>query len=66
MIADGGRPIQCGWLKDHFGVSWQIVPEAMFGMLRDADRAGARRAMEAMTAMVKLDDAALKRAFAGS
>lgn len=66
LTANGGRPVQCGWLKDRYGISWQIVPEALFEMLRDPDREAAKRAMEAMIPMVKLDLAALKRAFAGS
>ncbi|MBL8660061.1 MAG: VOC family protein [Rhodospirillales bacterium] len=63
LSADGGRPVQCGWLKDKFGVSWQIVPEAMMTMLRGEDPEPSRRAMEAMMQMVKLDIAELKRAY---
>jgi predicted 3-demethylubiquinone-9 3-methyltransferase (glyoxalase superfamily) len=66
LIADGGRPVQCGWLKDRFGVSWQIVPDALFAMMRDPDGAKAKRTMEAMMGMVKLDLAALRRAFDGA
>ena len=65
LTADGGEPVQCGWLKDRFGLSWQIVPEEMYEMLSSPDRDGARRAMEAMLKMVKLDLAELKRAFEG-
>jgi predicted 3-demethylubiquinone-9 3-methyltransferase (glyoxalase superfamily) len=65
LTADGGEPVQCGWLKDRFGLSWQIVPEQMYAMLSSPDRDGARRAMEAMLKMVKLDLAELKRAFRG-
>lgn len=65
LTADGGKPVQCGWLTDRFGLSWQIVPEEMYAMLSSPDRDGARRAMEAMLKMVKLDLAELKRAFAG-
>ena len=65
LAADGGEPVQCGWLKDRFGLSWQIVPEEMYEMLSSPDRDGARRAMEAMLKMVKLDLAELKRAFEG-
>jgi predicted 3-demethylubiquinone-9 3-methyltransferase (glyoxalase superfamily) len=66
LTADGGKPVQCSWLKDRFGLSWQIVPEEMLEMLASDDRDGARRAMEAMMGMVKLDLAELKRAFAGN
>jgi predicted 3-demethylubiquinone-9 3-methyltransferase (glyoxalase superfamily) len=66
MTADGGAPVQCGWLKDKFGVSWQIVPEELLAMQRDKDRAKAKRAMEAMISMVKLDIAKLRRAFEGA
>jgi predicted 3-demethylubiquinone-9 3-methyltransferase (glyoxalase superfamily) len=55
---------QCGWLKDRFGVSWQIVPKVLDEMMKDADKGSARRAMEAMLQMKKLDIAALERAFA--
>ena len=60
LLADGGRPVQCGWLKDKYGVSWQIVPEEFIALMRDEKFS--RRAMEAMMQMVKLDVAALKRA----
>lgn len=65
LTADGGQPVQCSWLKDKFGLSWQIVPEEMFTMLSSPDRDAARRAMEAMMQMVKLDLPTLKRAFEG-
>ncbi|KAB2851117.1 MAG: VOC family protein [Hyphomicrobiaceae bacterium] len=65
LTAGGGKPIQCGWLKDKFGVSWQIVPEEFLAMLRDKDRSKARRGMQAMMEMVKLDVAALRRAYDG-
>jgi predicted 3-demethylubiquinone-9 3-methyltransferase (glyoxalase superfamily) len=63
LTADGGAPSQCGWLKDRFGLSWQIVPEEMFEMLGSPDRDASRRAMEAMMKMVKLDLPELRRAF---
>ncbi len=56
---------QCGWLKDRFGVSWQVVPEAMEAMMADPDRAKVERVTEAFLAMKKFDLAALKRAAAG-
>ncbi|HEX6376227.1 MAG TPA: VOC family protein [Allosphingosinicella sp.] len=65
LTADGGQPVQCSWLKDRFGLSWQIVPERMFEMLASPDRAAAKRAFEAMMTMVKLDLAELERAFQG-
>jgi len=65
LIADGGRPVQCGWLHDRFGLRWQIVPAMLPKLLDGPDRAGAKRAMEAMMRMVKLDIAALQRAFDG-
>ena len=58
--------MQCGWLKDKFGVSWQIVPEAFVAMLRDKDRAKSKRVMEAMMQMVKLDVAKLRQAYEGT
>lgn len=65
LVADGGQEIQCGWLRDRWGVPWQIVPEIMPRLLADPDRAVAARAFEAMTRMVKLDVAALERAARG-
>jgi predicted 3-demethylubiquinone-9 3-methyltransferase (glyoxalase superfamily) len=63
LTADGGKPVQCGWLKDRFGVSWQIVPEEFAAMMRDTDPKRAKHVMQAMMHMVKLDVAELKRAF---
>jgi predicted 3-demethylubiquinone-9 3-methyltransferase (glyoxalase superfamily) len=65
LTADGGEPGPCGWLKDRYGLSWQITPKALNEMLESPDRDGARRAMEAMLQMGKLDEAELRRAFAG-
>jgi predicted 3-demethylubiquinone-9 3-methyltransferase (glyoxalase superfamily) len=63
LMAGGGRPSQCGWLKDRFGLSWQIIPTALPRLLGDPDRAKAGRAMQAMLQMQKIDAAALQRAF---
>ena len=65
LTADGGKPVQCGWLNDRWGVPWQIVPKGFTEMLADSGGEGARRAMTAMMGMVKLDLAALKNAFDG-
>lgn len=56
---------QCGWLKDRYGLSWQVVPAALVAMLTDPDTAGVQRAFTAMLQMKKLDIAALKKAFDG-
>lgn len=66
LLAGGGREDQCGWLRDRFGLSWQIIPKQLGQMLGDPDPARARRVMAAMMSMVKLDIAALERAYAGS
>jgi predicted 3-demethylubiquinone-9 3-methyltransferase (glyoxalase superfamily) len=65
LSSNGGSVEQCGWLKDRYGVSWQIVPSVLPDLLGGSDRAGAQRAMAAMLQMVKLDIAALKKAYAG-
>jgi predicted 3-demethylubiquinone-9 3-methyltransferase (glyoxalase superfamily) len=65
LLADGGAAERCGWLKDRFGVSWQIVPTALPKYLGGSDAAGARRAMQAMMGMVKLDIEGLRRAYEG-
>jgi predicted 3-demethylubiquinone-9 3-methyltransferase (glyoxalase superfamily) len=65
LSADGGSVEQCGWLRDRFGVSWQIVPSVLSELLGGPDRAGAQRAMQAMLQMVKLDIAGLKKAYEG-
>jgi len=65
LIADGGSESQCAWLKDRFGVSWQIVPEILPRLLSDADSAAATRTMQAMMGMQKIDIAKLKAAFTG-
>lgn len=65
LIADGGAPSQCAWLKDKFGVSWQIVPKALGRLLSDPDASRAGRAMQAMLKMSKINIAELERAAAG-
>lgn len=65
LTADGGQPGQCGWLKDRFGLSWQIVPAELHRLIGDADPEKARRATQAMLGMRKLDLAELRRAHAG-
>ena len=62
LIAGGGRPGQCGWLQDRFGLSWQIIPKALGRLLGDRDRAKAGRVMQAMLTMGKIDIAELERA----
>lgn len=64
-LGAGGTIEACGWLRDRFGVCWQIVPRALGEMMKAPDRAAARRATEAMLTMKKLDIAALERAFSG-
>jgi predicted 3-demethylubiquinone-9 3-methyltransferase (glyoxalase superfamily) len=63
LTAGGGQPSQCGWLKDKFGLSWQIVPPVLLQMMRDEDRARAERVTNAMMQMGKLDIATLRRAY---
>jgi predicted 3-demethylubiquinone-9 3-methyltransferase (glyoxalase superfamily) len=67
-LGAGGDPKaqQCGWLKDRFGLSWQVVPAMMDDLFRDASSPGAKRAMAAMLEMKKLDIAALRRAYEGT
>ena len=65
LTADGGEKSRCGWLKDKFGLSWQVVPKALGRYLGDPDRAKADRAMQAMMKMQKIVIADLEKAFAG-
>ena len=65
LIADGGSPSQCGWLKDKFGVSWQIAPKVLLRLIADPDAEKASRAMQAMMQMTKINVAELERAAAG-
>lgn len=62
LTADGGQESQCGWLKDKFGLSWQIIPRALGEMLGDKDPEKAKRALEAMLKMRKIDIKALEGA----
>ena len=63
LIYGGGEPSQCGWLKDRFGVSWQVIPRQLPEMLQSPDREAAGRAMEAMLKMAKIDIEQLEQAF---
>ncbi|MDT9599028.1 VOC family protein [Sphingosinicella rhizophila] len=65
IASNGGEPGPCGWIKDRWGLSWQINAARMTEMLKSEDREAARRAMEAMLEMGKLDIAKLEKAFAG-
>ena len=65
LCADGGAANRCGWVNDRFGVSWQIVPSVLPGLLGGPDAAGAQRAMRAMLQMDKLDIATLQKAYDG-
>jgi predicted 3-demethylubiquinone-9 3-methyltransferase (glyoxalase superfamily) len=65
LTAGGGEPGRCGWLKDKFGLSWQIVPNILGSLVGNPDRAKAGRATQAMLQMNKMDIAALQRAFDG-
>jgi predicted 3-demethylubiquinone-9 3-methyltransferase (glyoxalase superfamily) len=65
-LLPGGKPQQCGWLTDRFGVSWQIVPKVLPEMLMDQDAARAARVMNAMMNMIKLDIATLQQAYDGA
>jgi predicted 3-demethylubiquinone-9 3-methyltransferase (glyoxalase superfamily) len=65
LIEGGGEESQCGWLKDRFGLSWQVVPRQLNEMLQSSDGNAAKRAMEAMLKMQKLDVAKLREAFEG-
>lgn len=64
-LSDGGSVERCGWLRDKFGVSWQIVPTVLIELLQHSDPARAGRVMQAMLQMVKLNIDALKRAYDG-
>ncbi|MDF2735720.1 MAG: 3-demethylubiquinone-9 3-methyltransferase [Chloroflexota bacterium] len=65
LIEGGGEHSVCGWLKDRFGVSWQVIPRQLNEMLESDDRDGARRAMEAMLGMTKIEVSKLREAYEG-
>lgn len=65
ILEGGGEPQACGWIKDRFGVRWQIVPTVLDAMMRDPDPVRSRRASDAMLQMVKLDIATLEKAYRG-
>jgi predicted 3-demethylubiquinone-9 3-methyltransferase (glyoxalase superfamily) len=64
-LCEGGEPSQCGWLKDRYGLSWQIVPKKLLTMMKDTDARRVSRVVQAMLTMSKLDVAALEKAFEG-
>jgi two-component system sensor histidine kinase QseC len=66
LLANGGKPTQCVWLKDQFGLYCQIIPNVLPKLLSDPDREKAGRAVQAMMQMVKIDGPALQRAFDGA
>lgn len=65
ILTGGGAEQQCGWIKDRFGLPWQVIPKSLGPMLQDADHAKANRALAAILGMVKLDIAAIEAAFEG-
>jgi predicted 3-demethylubiquinone-9 3-methyltransferase (glyoxalase superfamily) len=66
LVEGGGQGVACGWLKDRYGLCWQIVPAVFFEMIADPDAAKAARVTRAMFGMTKLDVAALEKAYAGA
>ena len=66
FVSEGGEESMCGWCKDRFGLSWQVVPKQIFDTVFGKDQAGANRAMQAMLQMRKLDVATLEKAYAGN
>lgn len=65
-LTDGGQEIDCGWVKDRYGLCWQVVPDRLPGWIGDPDPQKAERAMRAMLSMKKFDVAALERAYEGA
>ena len=66
IVGSGGEEGSCGWCKDKFGLSWQIVPRALLAAFTDPDKAATKRAMDAMMGMKRIDIAAVERAAAGT
>ena len=66
LLEGGGEPVQCGWITDRYGVSWQIVPDGLIQMFQDKDPAKAAREMQALMKMVKLDIAEVRKAYDGA
>ena len=64
-LSEGGQQQQCAWLKDKYGISWQIVPDALIELLQDKDPERSKRVMQAMFQMKRIDIAGLKRAYEG-
>jgi predicted 3-demethylubiquinone-9 3-methyltransferase (glyoxalase superfamily) len=64
-LSEGGVTSRCGWLKDRFGLSWQIIPNTLGELMRDSDREKANRVMQAMLSMSKIEIADLQRAYHG-
>ena len=64
-LGEGGKPMQCGWIADRFGVTWQIVPSLIPRIMQSDDAAGIARVMRAIMPMTKIDTATLERAFEG-
>ena len=65
-LTDGGKEVECGWLTDRYGLSWQVIPTALKEMLQDPDPAKSQRVMQALLRMKKLDLGALKKAYDGT
>jgi predicted 3-demethylubiquinone-9 3-methyltransferase (glyoxalase superfamily) len=64
-LSAGGSEVQCGWLKDKFGLSWQIIPRALMGLMQDKDPVKSQRVFKAMLRMTKIDIEGLRRAYRG-
>ena len=64
-LSTGGSDVQCGWLRDKFGVSWQIIPKTLMELMQDKDPAKSQRVFKAMLQMTKIDVEGLKRAYRG-
>ena len=65
LLAGGGEPIACGWLKDRFGFRWQVTPDVLLKYINSQDKVKAHRAMQAMMQMIKIDIAAIEKAYNG-